>query len=299
MAFNPIELINQYVNNVTNGGQATTQTPATGTTGTGTGGTLKRLPGLGSTVPLENPATSGADALKKWGYEGPLGLSDTDKAYLDYVKSLSQSQDLFSGLKQAQSFLGGLLTGDMNPYQQNVIDAARSEAMRSYDDMAKALATKFSALGGYFGGGHSMAQAKLADESARSLNQMVSNLLYQGYNDMMNRGLQASEQMGQQVGLEGNLHQMILSNLLGGANLETERSRYDIGQYQQALEREYQEWVRSRGENMNLLNLAQLILGTQVNAPYAVSGSNPLLNILNTFASIAGTYAMGKKQDLW
>lgn len=248
------------------------------------------MPGLQSVPAYGSEITS--SQLAPYGYVGRLGQSEWDKRLLDYSKSLAENNQMLGGLQQSMSFLGNLLNnGSMNPYQQSVVDAARAESMRSYDDMARALATKFSALGGYFGGGHSVAQSRLATDAANALNKQIADLLYQGYSDDMTRRLQASQLMGLQGQTGAAINQQIFDALSGAAGTAAERERYDIGQYQAAMDKAYQDWLRGRGELTGMMDLARLILGTQAYSPYAVQTDNWLAQLIGT---IGGAALLGK-----
>lgn len=234
------------------------------------------------------PVAPDQGGLAKWGYAGPLGTNDYEQEYLKYIADLYNNQDALKALAPAQGYYDKALSGGFGPesdaYLQAVLDPMRASEMQNYDALSKALAGRYSSFGGYYGGRSGIAQGRLASDTANNMAQQEANLRYQAYMDNINRmsgaatGLQGLS--GEMSGLQNNY----LSNLLGGGNLLTGREQYNTQEYQNAILKEYQDWVRARQEQLLPYSIAQSLLGT--NAQENVVTQNP--GILNTILGVGG-----------
>lgn len=104
----------------------------------------------------------------------------------------------------------------MNPYQQNVINAAMDEINRQRDLTAQTQSAQAVRAGAYGGSRQGIQQAELERNTAQLRNQTMSNLLAQGYNQAQaaamtayeqgqQRNMAAGQMYGQMAGLQGNL----------------------------------------------------------------------------------------------
>lgn len=104
----------------------------------------------------------------------------------------------------------------MNPYQQNVINAAMDEINRQRDLTAQTQAAQAVRSGAYGGSRQAVQQAELERNTAQTRNQTMAGLLAQGYNQAQaaamtayeqgqQRNMAAGQMYGNMAGLQGNL----------------------------------------------------------------------------------------------
>lgn len=245
------------------------------------------------------PAAGGAPAdqgsnLGMWGYTGPVGINNMEQQALDFINEIYGTQGPLSTMMPAQDHYNRVLSGEFGPegqaYLQAVLDPMRASAMENYDDMAKNMATRFSNVGGYFGGKHAVSQAKLSDLSARSMAEQEANLRYQRFSDDLAgqfgaaQGLQGLGQA--QSGISGD----ILSYLLAGGNMLTGREMTNRSEYQNALQRSYQDWLRARQEQLASFGWGQNLLGQQATMPVVTQSQSPWGALLGGLGTAAGAY---------
>lgn len=136
----------------------------------------------------------------------------------------SQVNPAYSSLDAAQiAALGGMgqydprsVSAFMNPYQQDVISAANQEINRQRDLAAQQQNAQAVASGAFGGSRQAIQRAELERNTATQRNQMMANLLSQGYTQAQNqaqtafeqaqqRNLGASQAFGQLAGQRGAL----------------------------------------------------------------------------------------------
>jgi len=218
--------------------------------------------------------TSGDDMLARFGYTGDIPINPMEQNYLDAIQQLyTQQPTALQTIQPANQFyqdvLGGAVGATGQPFRQSVYNATQAGAMQNYDTMRRQLATKFSERGGYFGGGHSIAQAKLANETSNSLNQILAGLNLEGFNqDVLARQGAASGLAGLGTTQQG-ISSQILSDIYGGGNLITQRDLLNRQQSQEAQGRAYDDWLRAQQENQAIFGNAANLLGYQAFQPIA------------------------------
>lgn len=164
-------------------------------------------------------------------YQGPLAqaLGLTSDAAAPGASGLSQAQPYLS--QAGQSFTGNNVQQYMDPYVSNVIDRAKLEANRNYNEnILPTLNNKFTANGQY----GSSAMAREANRSARDIteglqsnaNAALSNAYTQGGN-LFNTDQARQLAIGQTTGQLAGQQQ--------GAMLQAGQQIGALGQMQQAL----------------------------------------------------------------
>jgi len=246
----------------------------------GTGGT-EGTEGFGGYFGDEGTGTGGQgdqnlpeNMLETFGYTGDIPINPMEQTYLDAIQQLYMRQP--TGLQTIQpanqfynDVLGGAVGATGEPFRQNVYQATQAGAMQNYDTARRNLATKFSERGGYFGGGHSIAQAKLAGETSNSLNQILAGLNLEGFNqDVLARQGAASGLAGLGTTQQG-ISSQILQDIYGGGNLLTQRDLLNRQQSQEAQGRAYNDWLRAQQENQGVFGSAANLLGYQAYQPMA------------------------------
>jgi hypothetical protein len=212
--------------------------------------------------------------LETFGYTGDIPINPMEQEYLNAIQQLYTQQP--TGLQTIQpanqfyqDVLGGAVGATGEPFRQSVYGATKAGAMQNYDTMRRNLATKFSERGGYFGGGHSIAQAKLANETSTSLNQILAGLNLEGFNqDVLARQGAASGLAGLGTTQQG-ISSQILQDIYGGGNLITQRDLLNRQQSQEARGRAYDDWLRAQQENQAVFGNAANLLGYQAFQPIA------------------------------
>jgi len=254
-------------------------------------------PAAGAPAASVAPAQDPSADLAKWGYTGAVPINNVEQQAIDFVNNLYGSQGPLSTTTNAQSYYNDVLAGKFGPegaaYLQAVLDPMRSSSMQNYNDMSKALATKFSDIGGYYGGRSGIAQGRLAADSANNMALNEANLRYQGFNDDMTRrggaasGLLNTSQV--QSGLSGDM----LNYLLSTGGMITGRDTLNRAQYQQALQNSYNDWLRARSENLMPFNMAQGLLGQEATTPVVTTQQSPWGAILGAIGQGAGAFTGG------
>lgn len=254
--------------------------------------------------PNQDTSTT-ADMLAKFGYTGDIPINPMEQTYLNAIQQLYMNQP--TGLQTIQpanqfynDVLGGAVGATGEPFRQNVYQATQAGAMQNYDTARRNLATKFSERGGYFGGGHSIAQAKLANETSNSLNQILAGLNLEGFNqDVAARQGAASGLAGLGTTQQG-ISSQILSDIYGGGNLITQRDLLNRQQSQEARGRAYDDWLRANQENQNVFGNAASLLGYQAYQPIAQQGQqgqwgSVLASLLSAGGAVGAAAASSKK----
>lgn len=269
------------------------------------------------------------------------GFSPTQSAAFDYARNNVGGQDAnmaaaignanaagsyTPGTVSPGSFLSGDIGAYMNPYIQNVEQAAMG-------NMRSALASNLNQIGdraigaNAFGGSRQgVAEGVAASEAARGMGELSARLRAQGYDaagTMMGQDLSRAMQadaLNQQAGLTAN-QQAIQSSIAAGNLASTAQGMgykdaaalESIGSQEQGLEaqRLAQDAARydaQRAYYLEPLNVRLSALGmspygstsTQTSTRSGGTGSNPLMGALggasmgaSIFSALGGTAAMG------
>jgi hypothetical protein len=237
-----------------------------------------------------DPGWTGAD-LAKWGYTGNIPINNVEQQAIDFVNNLYGTQGPMATLTPAQNYYESVLRGDYGPegqkFMQDVINPMKATAMDTLGQNEKALATKFSDIGGYYGGKAGIAQGKLMAQSSKDLQQQIANLMYGQFGqDQTNRGNAAGAltSLGQaQSGMSGDM----LNYLLSTGNMITGRDTANRAQYQQALQNAYNDWIRSRSELLGTANDSSL-LGTQGIQNIVTTQTSPWASLLQGLGGAVG-----------
>lgn len=222
------------------------------------------IPPGGSSVPNN---WNEQDMLKKFGYTGEIGLNPYEKMALEFVGQMSQGGGPLATMVPGQGFYGDVLSGAYGPegeaYRQKVYEATKAGALQNLGDLQKKTADTFANMGGYFGGEHALQQALLQERSANDLATTLANLNLEGYGQNMQNMMGAAGALPGMAGTQQNIVSDILNNMMTGGNMITQRELLNRGEYQNAEERAYQDWLRARQESMMPFNLALSLLGLQ------------------------------------
>jgi hypothetical protein len=206
------------------------------------------------------------DNLSMWGYTGEIPINNLEQQAIDFVNQMYGSGGALETLGPAQDYYNAVLRGDFGPesqaYVSALLDPMRARMTQDYNDASKSMATRFSDVGGYFGGRHGVGQARLASENNMNMANMEAELRYKSFmDDMANRSGAASGLTGlasTQSGLSGDM----LNYLLSTGGMVTGRDALNRSEYQNALGRSYQDWVRARQELLMPFSMAGGLYGT-------------------------------------
>jgi hypothetical protein len=282
-------------------------TPSVGTATIQGGGSTQAAPAAAASDPVNmvsTPAQAGVpnyqnpnDNLAMWGYTGEIPINNVEQQAIDFVNNMYATQGPLETMGGAQDYYNKVLGGEFGPegqaYLQSVLDPMRSSAMKNYDEMSKNLATRFSNVGAYYGGKSGVAQGRLASDSANNMAQQEANLRYQAFSDdMTRRGGAASGLVGlgqAQSGVSGDM----LNYLLSTGGMITGRDQTNRAEYQNALQRSYQDWVRARSEKLMPFQMASSLVGQQAVEPIVTQTQSPWGALLQTGGNVLGNYLGG------
>lgn len=230
--------------------------------------------------------------LGMWGYTGEIPINNLEQQAIEFVNQMYGSGGALETLGPAQDYYNAVLRGDFGPesqaYVSALLDPMRSRMESDYYDKSKALATRFSDVGGFFGGRHGVAQGRLASESNRNMADMEAQLRYKAFmDDLANRGGAAGGLVGlgqAQSGLSGDM----LNYLLQTGGMVTGRDALNRAEYQNALGRSYQDWLRARQELLMPFSMAGGLLGTQATVPIVTQTQSPWGALLGGIGNAVG-----------
>jgi hypothetical protein len=250
-------------------------------------------------VGTQGPQNLPENMLETFGYTGDIPVNEYENLYLNAIKQLyTQNPTGLQTIEPANQFyqdvLGGAVGATGQPFRSAVYNATKAGALQNYDTMRRQLAEKFSERGGYFGGGHSIAQARLANETSNSLNQILSGLNLEGFNqDVAARQAAAGGLAGLGTTQQG-ISSQILQDILGGGNLLTQRDILNRAEKQQAGGLAYQDWLRAKQESMAPFGNAANLLGYQAFQPIAQQGQNQWGSVLAALLGAGGQLGAAK-----
>lgn len=238
--------------------------------------------------------------LDIYGWTGPVDVNDYEAEALDFIQELYRTQAPLDTMVPAQAQLEYAVNGGYAPYGEAyrgaVTDSMRTKAYEDYDRASKALATRFSERGGYFGGQHSKAQTDLARGVIDDLSARTAELNLEGFSKDVDTRMAASEALRSLGTTQAQVFDSMLQQILKGGELLTSREALNRAEVQGAEERSYQDWLRANNEQMSMFNTALALLGYQPTTPIAQqpqpSGWSSLLGALGGGVGQAGGSAL-------
>lgn len=248
----------------------------------------------GVTPPSEVPSyTNPNENLATWGYTGEIPINNLEQQAIDFVNQMYGSGGALETLGPAQDYYNAVLRGDFGPesqaYVSALIDPMRARMTSDFGESQKALATRFSDIGGYFGGRHGIAQGRLAAENDMNMAGMEANLRHKAFmDDLANRAGAASGLTGlasTQSGLSGDM----LNYLLSTGGMITGRDALNRSEYQNALGRSYQDWLRARQELLMPFSMAGGLTGTNAFENITTVSPSPWGALLGGIGNAIGT----------
>ncbi len=218
---------------------------------------------------------------------------------------LPQYQNAFDLNQQAANrALTGFVTPEaisryMSPYQQQVTDIAKREALRDFDMQLNTIGDSAVAAGAFGGDRHGIVES----EAYRGLNQRLGDIQLQGLNQNYSQALNTALQTG--VAETQTLGQSALqgANLAGAAqgyNLNDFASLQQIGGQQQAYQQglrdfDYSQFAQERDlpyqQMSQLMSLISPLLGQSSNTNTVGQQFNP--GTSNAQAGLAGSQILG------
>jgi hypothetical protein len=285
---NVVGLWDQYFDNLQYTNPESGNGDGSGRNGDGSGQTLvygPYEPPPGVDIQLFKPGEA-TSMLDIFGYTGPIPINPYEQSALDYIGQMYLDQQPLQTLAPAESFYNFALAGGLSPtgamFRNAVYNAIANQAFRDLRRAQKMLASRFSNLGGYFGGRHALAQALLADEVLSNLQKTLADINLAGWNQNVASMFQGAGGLTGLATTKQGLQNQILQNLLTGGSLLTQREALNRAEYQNALQRAYEDWLRARQEEMVPFQMA-----------LALMGMNPIENIAQPPQPSAWSYLLG------
>ncbi len=227
-----------------------------------------------------------------WGYR-PLGYNPYEQNALNYINRLYSNPSWVTPYNQSQMYLQSVLSGAYSPqgqqYQNAVIQPLQQQAGKAYERASKNLASNFANYGNYFSGRHGVAQGELASNYTNQLNQAISQLLYNQFQQDTQNRTAAASQMGSMATNRAGLENNLLQNLLAGGNLITGREQYNTQQLQDAITKAYQDWTRARQEAFLPYAMFNQMLTAPIGEALIRQPSNPWSTLLGGIGQMIGT----------
>ena len=181
----------------------------------------------------------------------------------------------------------GVASQFMNPYQQNVTDIAKREAMRQYGIQGTANDAKFATAGAFGGSRQGIVDA----EAQRNLMQQQNDIQMQGANQAYQQGMnQYNTQQGVQLQGAGQLAS------IGGQQQQADLARYGaqagVGQQQQAQTQQqqdlaYQDFINQRDYGKTQAGwMSGLLHGATAPIPTSSQTTLPAPNVASQLTGI-------------
>lgn len=236
--------------------------------------------------------------LQQFGWTGNVDINPYEQSALDFINQLYGTQAPLETLAPAQQFYNELLGGQYGPesekYLQDVYGATKTQAMDLLGEMQKDLAEQFSQQRGYFSGKHGIAQSNLARGFGQDLNTLLANMkqeAFQGNLANMLSGATGLESLG---GTQMNIANSILGNLLTGGEMITSREMLNRSEWQNALQRAYEDWNRARQENLMPFSAGLSLLGFNPYQPVSEYSSSPWGDLMGAGSTLGAAALFGK-----
>lgn len=239
--------------------------------------------------------------------------------------TMYQPQQVQAGSVAAQNFLTGDVGAYMNPYIQNVEDAALSRLAGATQTAVNRIGDQALAARAFGGSRQGIAEGVALGEAARSAGELSANLRSQGFNQAAalmqqdaNRALQAetfnaqqalqAQQLNQAAGLQGLQGRLAAAQQTGALAGQAQQARQldaalleNIGQQRQAmnqaaLDEAYARFMEQRNYPIEMLNLrlgatSATPYGTTTTGQQLVPRGNSFLTGLGTVGSAAAGIA--------
>lgn len=198
------------------------------------------------------------------------------------------------------SFLSGNIGAYMNPYIQNVEQAALGNMQQGYTQALNTIGDRAINAGAFGGSRQGVAEGTAASEMARQYGDLSAQLRAQGYTqagNMMQSDMDRALQ-GQQLNLQGAQIQGALASDQQQAYLQSLQSALAAGQINQSqaqalLQQQADQYNALRNMPMEQLNMRLAALGgTQVptsSTQTTPTTGNPFLSTLGGIGSFLGT----------
>lgn len=248
--------------------------------------------GIGATQPMFNQAFQTASDVAQY---NPMGVQ--------------ASQIGFQGVN-APNFLQGDVSAYMNPFIQNVEDAALSRLQGATQTAVNRIGDQAVQARAFGGSRQGIAEGVALGEAARSAGELSANLRSQGFNQAaqllqadQQRAMQAqlanqqagltasqvnagqmlqAQQLNQQAGLQGAQQRLAAANQLAGLSTDFQRSRQldaalleNIGAQRQAMQQSAldEAYARFQQEQNFPIEMLNLRLGATSATPYGTTQS--------------------------
>jgi len=219
-------------------------------------------------------------AMAESGIAGPPALMSAAPAH---GFNPAQAAQIDAGTLPFVSAPNGLaqLSGYINPYTQNVVDAAMNELNRQNRIALNAVNQNAAAENAFGGDRQAVAQALTNDDYARAKANEIANLNSQGFNAAAGL-LQNNQQMGLQAGSNSlNAALQAAGQNAGysqGANLANASALNNLGELNAAMQQQANQANAGAENQANLLNAAKRQAVNLANAGAANSASQFDLN---------------------
>lgn len=244
--------------------------------------------------------TNPNDNLAMWGYTGEIPINNLEQQAIDFVNQMYGAGGELETTGPAQDYYNAVLRGEFGPesqaYVEALIDPMRARMTSDYNDASKALATRFSDIGGFYGGRSGVAQGRLAALTNQNMADEEARLRYQAFADNMNRMSGAAGGLESLAKTRSGLSGDMLNYLLSAGNVITGRDVLNRSEYHNALGRSYQDWLRARQELLMPFSMAGGLIGTQATQPIVTQSQSPwgaLLGGVGQAIGIGGGKALG------
>jgi hypothetical protein len=242
------------------------------------------------------------------------GLGASQPAFTQALQAASGVSQYDPRMVNASSFLQGDVSAYMNPYIQNVENAALARLQGATQQAVNRVGDQAVQARAFGGSRQGIAEGVALGEAARSAGELSANLRAQGFNQAaqlmqtdQQRALQA-ELANQQAGLQGAQQRLAAAGMLGNLGTASQESRLrdaamleNIGMQRQGLEQAlldqaYARFLEERNYPIEMLNLR---LGATSATPYGatttgtqfVPRGNSFLQGLGGFGSAASGLA--------
>lgn len=262
-----------------------------------------------------------ADTISKRPYEAyggqmTAGYTPEQQAAMDYAQQgVGMTNPLYQTAAiaannaagfEAGNFLNGNINAYMNPYTQQVENAALQRLEGATKMGLNRIGEQARAAGAFGGSRQGIAEGTALGEAARSAGELSANLRSQAFNTgaQLMQGDQNRALQGQQLNLSGAGQLQTIAQNAQQARLQDASTLEGVGaakqQQQQALlDEAYNRWMEQRNYPIEMLNLR---LGATTATPYGQTqtmtgtrtgggSSNNFLSGLGTAASVGASLA--------
>ena len=251
------------------------------------------------------------DANPFQSFDNPLtaGINETQTAAQNQfsagqgagINALTQAQGAAQGAAgfQPQSFDGADLSGFLNPFTQNVIDASTGQLRRENSITQNDIASQASQANAFGGSRHAIVEAEQNRNFNDQLADTVTGLNFQNFNNAASLFGQDQDRALQGANLNLNAANQlgILGQSLGNENRANSGALNAFGAQQQQTEQaglsaQYQEFLRAQEDPFRRAQVELGILGSVPSVTDTETTQNPgSLGVIGTGLQLAGTAA--------